>query len=135
VKDLSFAYGERFVVVSDSDIKICCNRKDIRRLIENVAINAVKYGAFGTPITVTLQQTKAQISLTIHNEGNPISRSDQSLLFQQFRRTISAENQVGWGLGLFSAKLITEVHQGTIEVESIEGKGDKLHHQVAKGSS
>jgi signal transduction histidine kinase len=107
VKDLSFAYGERFVVVSDSDIKICCNRKDIRRLIENVAINAVKYGAFGTPITVTLQQTETQISLTIHNEGNPISRSDQSLLFQQFRRTISAENQVGWGLGLFSAKLIT----------------------------
>ena len=123
VEDLSFAYGERFVVVSDSDIRTVCSRKEIRRVIENLAINAVKYGAPSTPITLTLQQTETQISLTIHNEGDPIALEAQSILFQQFRRTISAEEQTGWGLGLYLAKNITEAHQGTLTVESAEGKG------------
>ena len=123
VEDLSFAYGERFVVVSDSDIRTVCSRKEIRRVIENLAINAVKYGAPSTPITLTLQETETQISLTIHNEGDPIALDAQSILFQQFRRTISAEEQTGWGLGLFLAKSITEAHQGTLGVESAEGKG------------
>jgi signal transduction histidine kinase len=123
VEDLSFAYGERFIVVSDSDIRAFCSRKEIRRVIENLAINAVKYGAPRTPITLTLQQTQTQLSLTIHNEGDPIALDAQSILFQQFRRTISAEEQTGWGLGLFLAKNITEAHKGTLAVESAEGKG------------
>ncbi|MEG4836561.1 HAMP domain-containing sensor histidine kinase [Microcoleus sp. B9-D4] len=123
VEDLSFAYGERFVVVSNSDIRTFCSRKEIRRVIENLAINAVKYGAPSTPITLTLQQTETQISLTIHNEGNPIALDAQSILFQQFRRTICAEEQTGWGLGLFLAKSIIEAHKGTLAVESAEGKG------------
>ncbi|NQE35672.1 sensor histidine kinase [Microcoleus asticus] len=123
VEDLNFAYGERFVVVCDSDIWAFCSRKEIRRVIENLAINAVKYGEPSTPITLTLQQTETQIGLTIHNEGNPIALDAQSILFQQFRRTISAQEQTGWGLGLFLAKSIIEAHQGTLAVESGEGKG------------
>ncbi|UNU23113.1 sensor histidine kinase [Microcoleus vaginatus] len=123
VEDLSFAYGERFVVVSNSDMRTVCSRKEIRRVIENLAVNAVKYGSASTPITLTLQQTETQISLTIHNEGEPIALDAQSILFQQFRRTISAEEQTGWGLGLFLAKSITEAHKGTLAVESAEGKG------------
>ncbi|WNN91289.1 sensor histidine kinase [Gloeocapsopsis dulcis] len=132
VEDLIFTYGERFVVVSEPDVRSYCSRKEIRRVIENLAINAVKYGAATTPITLTLQQTETQISLTIHNEGNPIALDAQSILFQQFRRTISAEEQTGWGLGLFLVKSITEAHQGTIEVESAEGKGTSFIIKLPK---
>ena len=123
VEDLNFAYANRFVVVSHGAVITHCSRKELRRVIENIATNAVKYGAPNTPITLTLQQTETQLSLTIHNEGTPITTEAQSILFQQFRRTISAEDQTGWGLGLFLAKSLTEAHQGTIEVESAEGKG------------
>ncbi|WP_261226082.1 sensor histidine kinase KdpD [Ancylothrix sp. D3o] len=123
VEDLNFTYGKRFVVVSDSNIKSYCSRKEIRRVIENLVINAVKYGDPSTPITLTLQQFETQICLTIYNEGDPIAPDAQSILFQQFRRTTSAEEQTGWGLGLFLVKSIIEAHQGTIEVESEEGKG------------
>ncbi len=132
VEDLSFAYGERFVVVSDSDMRTFCSRKEIRRVIENLAINAVKYGAPSTPITLTLQQTETQIGLTIHNEGEPIALDAQSILFQQFRRTICAEEQTGWGLGLFLAKSIIEAHKGTLAVESAEGKGTSFIITLSK---
>ncbi|MBD1871851.1 sensor histidine kinase, partial [Cyanobacteria bacterium FACHB-471] len=94
-----------------------------RRVIENLAINAVKYGAPNTPITLTLEQTETHVNLTIHNQGNPIPPDAQSILFQQFRRATSAQGQKGWGLGLFLAKSIVEAHEGTITVESTESKG------------
>jgi signal transduction histidine kinase len=123
VAALRFIYGDRFVVISNSSIKSYCSPKEIRRVIENVAINAVKYGAVSLPITLTLQQTETQISLTIHNQGNPIATEAQSILFQQFRRATSTKEQAGWGLGLFLARSIIEAHQGTIEIESTESKG------------
>lgn len=123
VEDLNFAYEERFVLVSDGAVETRCSRKELRRVIENIATNAVKYGAPNTPITLTLQQTATTIRITIHNEGQPISPEAQSIFFQQFRRTITTGEQKGWGLGLFLAKSLTEAHQGKIEVESAEGKG------------
>ncbi|MBD1847262.1 HAMP domain-containing histidine kinase [Cyanobacteria bacterium FACHB-63] len=123
VEDLNFAYEERFGLVSGGAVETRCSRKDLRRVIENIATNAVKYGAPDMPITLTLQHTATTIHITIHNEGQPISPEARSILFQQFRRTKTAKDQKGWGLGLFLAKSLTEAHQGTIEVESAEGKG------------
>lgn len=123
VEDLNFAYPDRFVVVSKGAIMTQCSRRDLRRVIENIATNAIKYGADDTPITLTLQQTATEIRLTIHNKGLPIHPDAQSILFQQFRRTTDAEEQTGWGLGLFLAKNLTEAHRGTIEVESVEEQG------------
>lgn len=123
VEDLNFAYEDRFVLVSDGAVETRCSRKELRRVIENIATNAVKYGAPHTPISLTLQHTATTIRITIHNEGKPISPEAQSILFQQFRRTKTAGDQKGWGLGLFLAKSLIEAHQGSIEVESAEGKG------------
>jgi signal transduction histidine kinase len=132
VEELNFTYRERFVLVSDAEVRSHCSPKQIQRVIENLATNAVKYGAADTPITLTLQQSETQISLSIHNEGNPIALEDQSILFQQFRRTLTADEQAGWGLGLFLAKSIVEAHRGTLEVESAEGKGTRFIVQLPK---
>ncbi|MEP0816691.1 MULTISPECIES: sensor histidine kinase KdpD [Trichocoleus] len=132
VEDLNFTYDNRFVIVSDSGVRTKCSPKEIRRVIENLAINAVKYGAPSTPITLTLQQSETLITLTLHNEGNPIAPEAQSILFQQFRRTVSAEDKTGWGLGLFLAKSIVEAHKGTIEVQSSEGQGTSFIVKLPK---
>ncbi|MBW4442947.1 MAG: HAMP domain-containing histidine kinase [Plectolyngbya sp. WJT66-NPBG17] len=131
-EDLRFAHGDRFVVVSNSDVTIYCSPKEIRRVIENLAINAVKYGLPNAPITLTLEQTETQIDLAIHNEGKAIDLDAQSILFQQFRRVAAEEEQMGWGLGLFLAKSIAEAHGGTIVIESSEGKGTSFIIQLPR---
>ncbi len=132
VENLTVAHGERFIVIAESTVRGNCNIKELSRVIENLAINAVKYGSPKTPITLTLEQTNKQILLTLHNEGNPIDEEAQSILFQQFRRTNSAEDQTGWGLGLFLAKNIVEAHRGTITVESEAGKGTSFIIKLPK---
>ncbi len=133
-EDLALAYGDRFVVCSDADIWISCSPKEMRRVIENLATNAVKYGASDTPITFVFQQTETHVSFTVHNEGQPIDPSAQSILFQQFRRSTSTDDQTGWGLGLFLAKNIVEAHHGKITVNSEAGKGTSFIVELPKHS-
>ncbi|MFV9504673.1 MAG: ATP-binding protein [Oscillochloridaceae bacterium umkhey_bin13] len=49
----------------------------------------------------------------------------QSLLFQRFARTPEAARHgaAGLGLGLYLSKGIMDLHQGHIDVQSIEGAG------------
>lgn len=139
VEDLTLAYGDRFVICSDADVWISCSPKEMRRVIENLATNAVKYGASATPITFVIQQTETNVSFTVHNEGQPIDSRAQSILFQQFRRSNSTDDKTGWGLGLFLVKNIVEAHHGAIVVNSEAGKGTSFivelpKHPQAKGA-
>lgn len=140
IEDLTLAYGDRFVVCSDGDAWLNCSPKEMRRVIENLATNAVKYGASDTPITFVIEQTETNVSFTVHNQGEPIDPSAQSTLFQQFRRSTSTDNKTGWGLGLFLAKNIVEAHHGKIAVNSEAGKGtsfivDLPKYAQAQGAS
>jgi len=97
----------------------------LRRAIENLVGNAVKYGTPDTPITISLRRGKSAVELVVHNEGSPISESDAPLLFQQYRRSKRAQEgtKTGWGLGLTLVKGVVDAHQGKIRVESALGKG------------
>ncbi len=75
--------------------------KAIKRVVENLCANAIKYGSKETPITVTLQQEPKDVTLAVHNYGSAISPSEIDLIFEPYKRSMSAEtsNQKGWGFG------------------------------------
>jgi signal transduction histidine kinase len=93
---------------------------EIRRALENLVINASKYGEPNMPITVKLERRKGDAILSVHNYGQAISLEDQEKLFQAFQRVGRAENGAvkGWGLGLALVKGIAEAHGGNIAVQS-----------------
>ncbi len=122
-EDFDTIYGKRFVVDSSGVAKGFWSDSGIRRIAENLATNAVKYGEKDTPITFKIDQSNSNVTLTVHNEGIPISIADQAILFKQFRRSKSAVDQTGWGLGLTVVRGLAEAHQGKIRVESTEDHG------------
>ena len=125
VDEMSIIHGDRFIYKPKGAVKGCFGCDGIRRAVENLVGNAVKYSTPKTPITVSLKPEKMSVELTVHNEGPPISENEIPKLFQQFHRSESAEagTKVCWGLGLTLVKGVVDSHKGKVRVESKEGKG------------
>jgi signal transduction histidine kinase len=121
-----------FVFTSSGPVTGYWSETGLRRVIENLASNAVKYGTLATPITVEVQHTADRATLRVHNLGNPIPLEEQGMLFQQYRRTRSAEEQRGWGVGLTVVKGITEALGGNVRVESSAEHGTSFYIELPK---
>jgi signal transduction histidine kinase len=109
----------------EEEVTGCWNQSGIRRVLENLVNNAVKYGSHARPIRISLLKKSHHIQLRVHNEGPPIPEGEQSKLFHPFQRTVSAQAgpKKGWGLGLTLVKGIAEAHGGRVELKSDYNSG------------
>lgn len=126
LKELSIAHGDRFILEADrGPIEGCWNCEGLRRALENLVCNAIKYGVSQTPITISIKKVDQNIQMIVHNFGNPILPEDQQFLFQPFHRTTTAlnGNKKGWGLGLTLVRGVAEAHGGNVKVQSNEKDG------------
>ncbi|QNA88786.1 sensor histidine kinase [Massilia sp. Dwa41.01b] len=101
------------------------SRPALKRALENMVGNAVKYGSPGTTIRIRVRSVDERLLLSVHNEGNPIPVEDQESIFQMFRRAQSARagEQKGWGIGLPYVRGVAESHGGSIALDSARERG------------
>ncbi len=97
----------------------------LRRLFENLANNAIRYGTPEGPVTITLDASSADAIIEVHNEGDPIPDDVQAAIFQPHLRQQAHEEgrRRGWGLGLAVVRGIVDAHGGSIELRSTAGEG------------
>lgn len=89
-------------------------------VLENILDNAGKYSKEGKQITVKIRQSATYTIITIQDQGVGIRKNDQPKLFKKFSRidnSLSASVK-GTGLGLYWAKKILDLHDGSITVSS-----------------
>lgn len=97
----------------------------LQRATLNLILNALKYGAAQTQVTVALVVDEAnhQVQFSVTDHGLGISREQQAHLFKRFSRIKGSEQVAeGSGLGLYFVKTVTEKHQGSIAVNSDLGQ-------------
>ncbi|MBC7712939.1 MAG: GHKL domain-containing protein [Rhizobacter sp.] len=126
ISDLKDIYGPRFCFKNHcGEISGYWDNIAIYRLLENLLINAVKYGDQHIPINISLNTDHHFVEISIHNEGQHIPIEEQKYLFDQYSRfkQSNSDKQVGWGIGLAIVKGLTEAHKGKVRVESSPGKG------------
>lgn len=123
--ELAVVHGNRFILQSPDSVRGYWGCEELRRVIENLCTNAVKYGSPNTPITVTLKAESERVLILVHNYGSFIPKEHQSSLFEAFRRAPNAQEsgKRGWGLGLALVRGIAEAHDGYVEVKSSEKEG------------
>jgi signal transduction histidine kinase len=97
-------------------------RDSLRRALENLLNNAVKYGD-GAAIKITAQQTRGRLMLSVHNEGNPIPEDQHDRIFEYLRREAGPLSAMGWGIGLPFVKAVAESHGGSVCVDSSAAMG------------
>jgi len=118
------AEGPRFEV-SGGAISGWWSHDALKRALENVLGNAVKYGSVDTPIRIAVHRVHGRLLLSVHNEGPPIPPEEQETIFQIFSRAKSAKEgkQQGWGIGLPYVRSVVESHGGSITVDSTLERG------------
>ena len=110
-KPLEYAVAEGLSVLGDRD--------RLRRLISILLDNAVKYGAEGGTVSLTLEKTDRQARLTVANPGEPIPAEQLGRLFERFYRADASRGEKsGFGLGLSIAAAVAQEHRGTLKAES-----------------
>jgi hypothetical protein len=97
----------------------------IAQLLANLLSNAVKFTPDGGRVEVRLGSEGGQVVLAVSDTGVGIPAADQERVFERFYRTAIVRRQEipGTGLGLTITKAIVAAHNGTIAVESGEGRG------------
>jgi signal transduction histidine kinase len=114
-KDIAFAS------TGESVIGYWCH-DSLRRALENLLNNAIKYGDGGT-VKVVAQQTRGRLMLSVHNEGNPIPEDQHERIFDYLRREAGPLAAMGWGIGLPFVKAVAESHGGSVCIDSSAATG------------
>ncbi len=120
---VAFEAGKPLEYEIAEDVRISGHGEQLRQLAGIFLDNAVKYGAEGAPIRLTLRTADRHALLAVANQGETIPAEQLGHLFERFYRAdVSRGETAGFGLGLAIAKTIADAHRGTIRVESAGGR-------------
>ena len=120
----SAMHGPRFELLPQS-VTGWWDREAIKRALENLVGNALKYGADDTPIRMSIETAQGRVIVSVHNEGEPIPSEQIESIFQIFQRAATARegDKEGWGIGLQYVRSVAESHGGSVAVDSAAPRG------------
>ena len=102
----------------------------LRHIAINLLTNALKYSPEGSTVTVTVDDSGEEITLTFTDQGIGIPVEDLPNLFESFHRAANVGDRPGTGLGLAIVKSAAELHGGNILVTSKVGVGSTFRARI-----
>lgn len=128
--------GRHSALASERDIKlntvieddwiVRADPRGIKRCIDSLLSNAVKFSADGNDIDVSVYRWgRRSFVVEVKDRGCGISKRDLDNIWMVYARSSLTKktDQIGAGLGLAITRAIMEAHGGYIEIESTEGTG------------
>ncbi len=97
----------------------------LRRVVDNLIGNALKFTPAGGTVAVSLRSANGQVMLEVADTGIGIDPEDRDRIFERFYQVNGTTRRThgGCGLGLALVKEIVERHGGKVRVESQLGQG------------
>ncbi|CAE6723796.1 Adaptive-response sensory-kinase SasA [Paraburkholderia domus] len=98
----------------------------LQQLLENLVLNAIKYGAPDAPVRVVMTGEARDVRFEVRNHGPAIERMTLARIFDPLQRGLNQEGSYNadgnLGLGLYIAREIAKAHGGEIEARSDEAE-------------
>jgi len=97
----------------------------LSQLVQNIVVNALKYGRADSPVRVTLTIGTGTAQLSVADEGEGIPAEFLPRVTERFYRVDPGRSRAigGTGLGLAIVKHIAERHRGELDIASTPGVG------------
>lgn len=109
--------------IGNEEIKYYGDENLIKRALNNLLDNAIKFSDDDSIINCKLEQHANDIILIVNNRGPIISSETLPYIFDRFRRGDQSRTTKGFGLGLSIVYAIVTEHGGEINVQSDETLG------------
>jgi signal transduction histidine kinase len=108
----------------------------LKQILLNLLSNAVKFTPRGGRVSLSAAVSGDSVAIIVADSGIGMSSDDIPVALESFRQVESARSRKfeGTGLGLPLAKRLTELHGGTLLVESAPDQGTTVtvHMPVAR---
>jgi signal transduction histidine kinase len=103
--------------------EVMLDKRLLAQMLTNLLGNAVKYSPNGGIIHLWLACDTENAIFIVGDQGIGIPSSEQADIFEKFQRGSNVSTISGTGMGLAIVRNAVELHNGTIQVQSEEGKG------------
>jgi signal transduction histidine kinase len=104
-------------------LNVLVDRKKIRQALANLIDNAIKYSPEHTQIHLSYYKHNQQAVIRVLDQGIGINQEEIPHIWKRLYRGENSRTEKGIGLGLSLVKSIVEAHNGSVIVETVEGKG------------
>lgn len=114
LEDKHFIYE---INIPTAEYNIYLDKNAYKRILNNLLQNVLLHSK-GDRISVRICENVQQVSIFVSDNGIGIEENDLPHIFERLYKCDESRSHSGSGLGLAIVKELTEVHQGTISVES-----------------
>lgn len=113
--------------ISD-DVVVRCDERAIKQVLINLLSNAVKFTEPDKTVRVAFERGRTHFTLSVVDEGIGMAPEDIPRALEPFRQIDGTLTRTyeGTGLGLPLARRLTELHDGTLTIESELGAGTSV---------
>ncbi len=118
----------KLIFIKNTDYKIMGDEESLIQLLIILLDNAIKYSSNGQSVIIETKKVNKQVIITIIDNGQGIKKEELAHIFDRFYRADKSRSKTtsGYGLGLPIAKMIADLHDGTIIVNSKENSGTTI---------
>lgn len=104
---------------------IICDRSKINQVLNNLLSNALKFTPAGQQIQMNAERHGKDLLLQVKDTGIGIAQERQKAIFEAFEQADNSTTRIygGTGLGLAITRELVELMNGSVSLESQEGRG------------
>jgi len=107
--------------ISDKSYIMSLKPLCIKRMLNNIFDNALKYGQ--APVQVTIEQNNSEVIICIRDHGKGVDETELASVFDPFVMAQTKDNQYGSGLGLSIVKKLAQQNNAQVRAENHKNGG------------
>ncbi|MDP6507225.1 MAG: ATP-binding protein, partial [Planctomycetota bacterium] len=118
--------------LTDSPLLLSCDAELIKRVIQNLLGNALKFTPSDGTISVSILNGGDTVKIAITDSGPGIPEDYRDKIFEKYGQVEARQQgkKYSTGIGLSFCKLAVEAHGGEIGVDSEVGKGSTFWFKI-----
>ena len=136
-KNLNVVLDFKIETDSEGAFYFKSDAEKLRLIVSNLLFNAIKFSNNDDKIIISVWIEDKNLYISVQDFGTGVSKENQKIIFDRFKRLDSGINSLnrGHGLGLSINKALIDLFDGKIDIQSELGKGSNFTVSIPEAES